>query len=105
MPDTIIVLTRDQYAADIRQASHEGAQNAIDAVRPVLDSLSALALSLSRDALTTTQAARIAGVSPDTITRWIRDGRLKATQVLKRSGDGYTYSIAPADLDKARRGA
>ena len=52
----------------------------------------------SPDVLTTAQAARIAGVDPETIREWHRAGRLRASR------SGRTLRIGRTDLEDARRG-
>ncbi len=52
--------------------------------------------------LTIGQAASMLGVSPSTVRRWVRSGRLRSDQVM--AGDGFEYRI-PAEALEARKGS
>lgn len=51
--------------------------------------------------LTLAQAEKESGYSPDTLRRWIREGRLRA----ERAGPRGHYRIRPEDLEAALRPA
>lgn len=87
-------------------------QAIIDAQRPLIEELHqikqqlellALAKVASKpvvEMLTVTHAAKHAGYSEKTIRKWIRDGRLKATQI-----DGREYRVASLHLSEFLQGS
>lgn len=51
---------------------------------------------MSEQALTPEEAATILKVSPQTIRRWLRDGRIKGTKI----GDGKLWRISQATINQ-----
>jgi excisionase family DNA binding protein len=83
----VIVLTREQYRADMEEAAELGAKKALAAVNS------------SMNELTSEQVAAALGLKTRTVSRLAKAGRLKWTR-----RHGKEYRFVQADIDAYKRG-
>lgn len=101
----LVVLTREQYRADLEEAAERGARIALASVSGsdsvVADCHGSRRAPAAKAVLTTREVADEYGVETDTVLRWVRDG-LRAVkrgrQYLYRRDDVEAFLVPPVSV-------